>query len=260
MTGKKKNNQFYLFLGSRYRPGGSLSGGRIVVDAATGKRAIAQNTAGLLLPAGRARDGSCSDAEDGRRPARMGMGSLSSCTLSLTASQLRDLCALRTVPKFLTLPYTHIGTFGNSNPYSVGDWVEIVPVDYQPAPQWSGTSSGGTCSGVPAAAHLEIVTADYGNYLNPQRRVLRARLRYSSEDWVFDPRGPASQVFPLTVTTTFAHVEDNELVEVMPAAPNPFFKVPRDTLYPFDLDAGSRSATPSILAAIAAALCVMLLA
>jgi hypothetical protein len=231
-----------------YVAGLPLLGGRLVNDpAGSGKKAIARNVAGLLLPAGRDLAGACSSAESGRTVARMSTNMVLSCTVSLTVQQLAQLCLNQTIPAPLVLPYDYIGTFGNVDPTKVGDWVPITPVEFNPAPQWLGR----TCNAIPTAVHLQIATADYGSVKNPQRKVVGAQRIVSTGTWTHLP-GQTVREFAYTVTVSFAHLADRALEEVMPASPNPFFKVPRDTLYPFDLNSAPSMAPPILISCIVA--------
>lgn len=105
--------------------------------------------------------------------------------------------------------------------------------------------------------NIEIATVDAGNILNAQRRILKARLSYSTSTWVF--RGEDSTVpelFPLVVSVSFVHVPISGLEVYTPSSPPLLPKFPNDLLYPLYIENGaSRTAqgTMRIVVALAAA-------
>jgi hypothetical protein len=97
-----------------------------------------------------------------------GIDTLSSCKVSLTAKQLKDLCKAN-IPGFLNVTTDLIGVFGNANPLVVGDWIEVTTSDGGFNPRWNAEKQ--TCTDLITSLHYDILVSSIGATNNLQKKV-----------------------------------------------------------------------------------------
>ena len=186
------------------------------------------------------------------------------CTLALDEPSLSSLCYESSVsggassyPFFglwglnatlagdgsaVTSTATHVGAFGNADPWKAWEWVPLtLPTSALPSATWDGAS--GVCRGIPAALNLEFLYIDVGEAANPQARIAAAVLSYSPDTWVFsreDVRDTANadgsyprQTFTLTTTVTWSRYTASRAVDYVAPDPPLIPSAPADLWYPF---------------------------
>ena len=97
---------------------------------------------------------------------------------------------------------------------------------------WDETSA--TCTDVPAAASLDVLTATLGSTGQPQAKVSYARVATAPVDWAF-PAAPvnASLPFAVTLAARFA-AQQQGATDVVRSLP-PLRPLPKDIFYPFSV-------------------------
>merc|ERR1712022_71725 len=100
---------------------------------------------------------------------------------------------------------------------------------------------GGVCSDLPSSLHWRFVTADVGQYGDPQRKIVAAGVEREKNDIVWRTENGRTQGILMTSVVTFVHLEDGALDEYVPPAPPIMFKVPYDVFYPFEIYSGAPS-------------------
>lgn len=216
-----------------YRTGAPVLAGSLVSDGGD-KSAVAQLVGGLqVLP--HLPGGTCTSeaAATLRHTVGFGTNAVFSCSLDLTLGQLVAECADPALLRALfTAAFDRVGAFGNADFTVVPDWVEVAGLD--PSDVSTAYSSATRRCTVTNALNLRFITADVGAQNNPQRRIVAARADLGSTGaWEF-PRadGSGTASFPVTVTATFVHMEDQALEAYTPSAPPVLPRLPRDVLYP----------------------------
>lgn len=103
--------------------------------------------------------------------------------------------------------------------------------------------------------NIEIATVDAGNVLNAQRRILKARVTYTTSTWVF--RGETAtkpEMFPVFASVSYVYVPISGLEVYTPTSPPLLPKFPNDLLYPLYIENAATNAAPTmVIGALAAA-------
>jgi len=177
------------------------------------------------------------------------------CTLQLTRAQLQNWCTSQTLHPLLQTPdfylsgqqLLRIGIWGDSDPTNPYDWLpppastqtQLTDTLDNPAAGQSWDPRG-RCSIVDTVEY-QILTVDVGNVLNPQRKILGARVRYLSRDWLAPApdKSLTSGYYPITARVTFLKMKDGGSVEVIPPPPSFLPLLPDDLFYPFVPDSFS---------------------
>ena len=110
--------------------------------------------------------------------------------------------------------------------------------------------------------NIEILYANAGAYLNPQPKIVAARVSFGREDINFISNGsPATESMNLVLSTsvTFVHLGDEALEEYVPPAPPLLPEIPYDIFYPFLLSDGTRHSSPLFFVSLMMLLCASLL-
>jgi tectonic-1/3 len=205
------------------------------------KSAVAQLVGGLApLPQ---TNGVC-DAVSGTQSdvITFGEDALYGCTVALRLQELKTLCPLG-LPAMLNVTETLVAQWGDSDYLNSFEWTTIVK-NALPTAAWSEAKR--TCVAMSNTMNIEFLTADIGAVANPQRKILRARVHYSSLDWVFaSENDTAVQHFPVRVAVTFINLAPGALTDFVPESPPLLPKFPRDVLYPLYDNAAASS--PSVV-------------
>lgn len=202
----------------------------------------------------------------------------SSCILSLTREQLKEMCCqgstgctagVSDYSDASGLPYMFstspegasyalvgsVGTYGNADPLDITQWQNLeVTTTLQPsARSWDDES--GTCSNMYSSMNIKFLIAKTSEKSNAQNKIVAASISYSTMDWV--TKIPitdkwSSQTFELSVTVTFIYTAMNEIIGYTPPHPPVLFKVPYDVFYPFQLSSPApRTASVSDIVIVA---------
>lgn len=210
--------------------------------------AVAGALLGLALR-GPAADGSCASlpsaaalaagAVDAAQPVyvRFGEDAAVGCSLQLSAADLAAGCASQatvagwvsaaglasillnaTGAPALATP-THVGQLGSSDPAKAWQWLPIsVTAPSVASVTWDSTAAA--CANVPAAASLELLWAATGEVLNPQPRIVAARLSWATSTWAAGSRAVgAAQRFSLATTVSWTQMSPVTADFVPPAPP-----------------------------------------
>jgi hypothetical protein len=183
------------------------------------------------------------------------------CTVALTKAELTALCSptatetwLQTttagskIPKWLMSPVdatptdSYVGIFGNADPYDVTQWLKVASLEIEEDPAY--TASSGQCENFPTHAHYKFAYTNVGNTQNPQKKIIAARVEYSSQPMKFDDKllgTSATNDFEFGVRVSWKYVQVDETI-YSPPPPPIIFSVPYDVFYPFQID----SAAPSV--------------
>ena len=125
-----------------------------------------------------------------------------------------------------------VGTFGNSDPLKVAEWVELTGADTVPSAA-TADRDGRQCIDIIDAVHYEFVTMKVGSTTNPQEKIVSAAVSYHTSNWVFrQPLDAQTQQFSVKTTVTFVRLEQAADVFV-PILPTLIPELPWDVLYPF---------------------------
>ncbi|CEO96890.1 Tectonic domain-containing protein [Plasmodiophora brassicae] len=197
------------------------------------QQAISQQISGLTL-VGRSANGQCSLADADRIVVGFGESLHSTCAITLTSAQLAARCASRGVLDYLaTLAPLYVGRWGSSTYTNVDDWIQVDLG--APATSYTWSASQLSCTGIVSAMHVEFLTADVGSVLNPQTKIVSARVVYGTDTWrmrtVTGAAGEA-QTFQVTVSASFLAYPASGNATLVPPAPPTLPALPHDVLYP----------------------------
>lgn len=129
---------------------------------------------------GRSANGQCSLADADRIVVGFGESLHSTCAITLTSAQLAARCASRGVLDYLaTLAPLYVGRWGSSTYTNVDDWIQVDLG--APATSYTWSASQLSCTGIVSAMHVEFLTADVGSVLNPQTKIVSARVVYGTD-------------------------------------------------------------------------------
>lgn len=253
-----------------YIAGLPVLAGRPVSNGATGvetaKNAIQQIKDGLRIPFYADERGRCqpdsSKQLDEISPAGEQVlfrhETMQSCTVPMTVAALKSACEQDpdTVTKNDVSTYgiylnasglpTRIGVYGNANYTNtdLSEWLEIKI--NKPVGQGTFSDSVMECTTLVTSMNIELLYANAGAYLNPQPKIVAARVSFGREDIKFianaNPTGQTSATMDVVLTTsvTFVHLANEALEEYVPPAPPLLPEIPYDIFYPFLLSDGHR--------------------
>merc|ERR1712195_113839 len=103
------------------------------------------------------------------------------------------------------------------------------------------------CNTLVTSMNVEFLYANAGAYLNPQPKIVAARVSFGREDFKFinnnNPTDTATKKTNVILTTsvTFVHLANEALEEYVPPAPPLLPEIPYDIFYPFLLSEGQRN-------------------
>jgi hypothetical protein len=254
-----------------YIDGLPVLAGNLVENGATGvdtpKKAIEQMVDGLRIPFFSNEQGDCIADVFKQYDEENPKGELvnfrhelvKACSLSVTSTQLKSMCEQDpgTVTKSDVSTYgvylnatgipKKIGVYGNAN-FSNADTTEWLDIKIN-TPVGSGTFNGNklVCNTLITSMNLEFLYANAGAYLNPQPKIVAARVSFGREDIKFiaesNPTTSQSKTMNLVLTTSvsFVHLVNEALEEYVPPAPPLLPEIPYDIFYPFLLSGAQRS-------------------
>jgi tectonic-1/3 len=229
-----------------YRTGQPVLAGTHLAFGA--KTAINQFKTGLEV-LGHTAAGLCSASGPFFSPIKFGQDVRLTCDLSLTSTTLATTCVSGISPQLLNISATYIGMFGNSDYLYSSQWTPVLFVDLSSSGTWSATDQ--TCTGIVNGIDIEFITADVGAVLNPQRKIVRVRVRKRSSTWRYRNRvTTTAELFPVSVTASFVHIPASVASDVIRSAPPLIPELPRDVLYPLympDSAAPSQSTVAPVL-------------
>ncbi|PNW85332.1 hypothetical protein CHLRE_03g181450v5 [Chlamydomonas reinhardtii] len=243
------------------------------VDATTGdtKQAVSRFVEGMPIPVpGHA--GACEPTSIGN--VAYGANITSTCSISLTANQLRDFCTLegtnpaKYVQTVISSVYQsivdnklYVGEWGDANYTNTNEWLKVSVSGY-PFGNLGYTSADNACTGVIIGFDLQIVTGVAFASNNLQQKVLYANLCFKTGVWDFPEYlpGNTSRRFYLDFSTSFIRLPQQS-EEVTKPAPPLVVPLPADIFYPFVVTDGAavdtRPAVWGMLTAAAAALTLL---
>jgi len=221
-------------------------------DAGTMKQAILQDEEGMIvMPVDSA--GLCSTTGTRSSSIAFGQDQRLSCYLSLTQTDLQDLCTgsvmdpLALVGQYfgnVTQPSTnlYLGIFGDADFRDVNEWIKVTKNSPTAPVNWD--SSTRSCTGLPSGLVFDVATVDVGAFNNPQRRVLSAQMSYTTHAWSFLSADPTTtQYFPLVISVRFVHIPIDGTVDYVPDSPPLLPKFPSDLLYPLYIENAATTST-----------------
>merc|ERR1711907_63279 len=166
-----------------------------------------------------------------------------------------------------SLEGVRIGVYGNANytNTATSEWLELKVSPPSGAGRFSTDQLQCGGGGVVTSMDFEFLVANSGAYLNPQPKIIAARVVFGTEDVQFvassNDATAATMDLVLTSSVTFVELVDEALEEYVPPAPPLLPEIPYDIFYPFLLSAGVSSVASglsyTVLAlAAAATLCL----
>jgi hypothetical protein len=272
-----------------YIDGRPVLAGTLVANGATGadtpKQAIQQTVDGLRIPFFSNNQGQCISSLMKADDLESSYGEsvffrhefMKACSIPITLAQLKVMCEKD--PDTVTTadaPYGStygiylnstgipgkIGVYGNANWTNIDttEWLDLTIVK----PVGKGTFNDNLliCNTLVTSMNIEILYANAGAYLNPQPKIVAARVSFGREDINFISNGsPATESMNLVLSTsvTFVHLGDEALEEYVPPAPPLLPEIPYDIFYPFLLSDGTRHSSPLFFVSLMMLLCASLL-
>merc|ERR1711916_75805 len=166
-----------------------------------------------------------------------------------------------------SLEGVRIGVYGNANytNTATSEWLELKVSPPSGAGRFSTDQLQCGGGGLVTSMDFEFLVANAGAHLNPQPKIIAARVVFGTEDVQFvassNDKTGATMDLVLTSSVTFVDLADEALEEYVPPAPPLLPEIPYDIFYPFLLSAGFSSIASSVSNAVlclaaAAALCV----
>lgn len=172
------------------------------------------------------------------------------CELSLTRSQLQTLCSALGGAQSSTATYvglgsvstdtsntatvsTHIGNYGNADPWKTWQWHAInTPTSGgSTGPSWDNVN--GRCTNLVSGVDVEFLVAPIGSALNPQFKIMASRLSYTTSTWSYTRTDSQKQTYLLTSTVTFTYYSRADVSTEYKPAPQIAPSMPSDIWYPF---------------------------
>ena len=156
---------------------------------------------------------------------------------------------------------TRIGIYGNSDPLNEKEWLalEVVPATRTPVPDKFSLE----CGFIATSRVFEFLYTDIGSRINPQRRIVKARVTYKTDSWKWrgNPRDDAAtQLFETTNIVRFIEFKQPKK-SFVPRAPPLLPAIPHDVFYPFDIygaaPGGAAPGGAALALALAAAVAVL---
>jgi tectonic-1/3 len=260
-----------------------IDGGSSAVSPSTTATVVARWRRGLTLPGPQPASGLCGAGAaslllpSSPPPLAFGFNASSACGVALSREQLKAACvagdaaaALRSalgaeLLDALTAGRVRLGVWGDADAGVAEDWVALEATGWpSPAPVWD--DAAGACSGVVAGARLRLLTGLAslgGNGVPPQRKLLHARVCFSTATWVShaadaaDNAAAQQQQHDYTLEFGADFVALPQTAErVYKAAPPLLRPLPPDLFYPFVVVSASSSAAAGVGAAAAATVAV----
>ncbi|GIL73092.1 hypothetical protein Vretimale_4708 [Volvox reticuliferus] len=207
---------------------------------------------------------------------KYGVNFTSSCSISLTALQLKEFCINQTnqPEKYLRLAMPtlllsiengslYLGEWGDADFSNINDWVQVsvsgVPFN-ETVPIYSEADMA--CSGLVIGFDLQIVTGVAFSSNNLQQKVLYAKLCFTTGVWDIPDQLPETTPnrFFLKFNVSFIRLPQ-QAVSVKKPAPPLVVPLPADIFYPFvisDSAAGASRLCIAIVVLAAAALSLAL--
>lgn len=255
-----------------YEVGRPVLSGTLVSNNAQGvqvqKSAIEQTRDGLRMPFFVDPSGDCvlateafgkvggGDDPEGE-PILFGHDVLRSCVVrDLTRADLKAMCeadpttilagttsTYGTYMNTTSLAGARIGVYGNANytNTATSEWLELKVSAPSGAGRFSADQLICGGGGLVTSMDFEFLVAKSGAYLNPQSKIIAARVVFGTEDVQFvasSKDASATMDLVLTSSVTFVHLGDEALEEYVPPAPPLLPEIPYDIFYPFLLSAG----------------------
>jgi hypothetical protein len=203
---------------------------------------------------------------------RFGEDMSATCGLALDEAALAALCsASASVPAFFGLglmnatagsapvPATHVGIFGNSDPWKAWQWARLDTGVLPTSASWDAARR--TCTGIVSGIDIELLTASVGSAANPQHKIVAGRVSYATDSWAYSQEqgapaaaGTGVQTFLLRTTVTFTEYKTADPTVFAPAPPV-IPKIPSDLWYPFQT-ADDAAAQPFVTSGSTAAAAV----
>lgn len=182
-----------------------------------------------------------------------------SCSMNLNVNELANLCATpANVPKYFGLgsmntsysgtlnTISHIGIYGNSDPWKVWQWLKLDAPTPSTSAVWDATKQ--TCTGIVTGIDIEFLYAAVGSAENPQYKIISSRIMYPTETWTFSREDirthtpVAKQTFLFRTTVTYTEYKAAADPLLIAPAPPVIPKIPSDLWYPFDTADASATA------------------
>eukprot|EP00878_Enallax_costatus_P044555 GHUV01053224.1.p1 GENE.GHUV01053224.1~~GHUV01053224.1.p1 ORF type:complete len:376 (+),score=106.66 GHUV01053224.1:240-1367(+) len=241
-----------------YLPGFPLLAG--LAETATAgdgsiKKAVARFTAGLTLP-GAAAAGRYSGSPDGGISLGFGYNTSSSCSIGFTRAQLKAYCTAndptQTISSLLggwltqlTSEQVMLGTWGNSDPTNINQWVTLKSSNWPPTADLEWVEATGTCNNLVTGFSFNILTGVAWAEGNLQSKVLYGQLCFTYGSWTYnDMVGANLQSFQLHFTAGFMPKEQQQPTLAMKPAPPLALPLPPDLFYPF-MTSGAAAPPPA---------------
>ncbi|KAG2442590.1 hypothetical protein HXX76_002675 [Chlamydomonas incerta] len=243
------------------------------VDAITGdtKQAISRFIEGMPIPVpGHA--GACEPTSIGN--VAYGSNITSTCSISLTANQLRDFCSseannpakyvqmvMSSIYQSIVDSQLYVGEWGDANYTNINQWLKVSVSGY-PFGNLGYSTADNACTGVIIGFDLQVVTGVAFASNNLQQKVLYANLCFKTGVWDFPEYlpGNTSRRFYLDFSASFIRLPQQS-EEVTKPAPPLVVPLPADIFYPFVVTdgaaTGARPAVWGVFMAVAAALALL---
>ena len=179
------------------------------------------------------------------------------CTISMTRSELQDLCSNSVhpyleqphsssspdllVPKWMLQDLDMVGKLGNADPSDPNQW---LPITKTATDQDSKVKSRiynpthGSCTGLITASKYRIHWTYTGSTTNPQAKIIWIEQSYEQDVEMrhrIDPQ--RKQKYSFRITVSFIFVESD--VKPVSLPPPDIFSVPEDILFPFKFSSGT---------------------
>lgn len=177
-------------------------------------------------------------------PVPFGVDVLSTCAVPLllgapAGGSLAALCtptgqaalaaAVGLAPVAPGLPTTHVGIVGNADAGKAWQWQAVALPPPPAAPTFDAAAA--LCRGLVTGAVLDVLVGRVGEARNPQRKVLAARLTYTTGA-VGGAVGAGGGALALRTAVTWTEVNP-PAADWLPAAPAVVPPLPADLFYPF---------------------------
>jgi hypothetical protein len=269
-----------------YEVGRPVLSGTLVSNNAQGvqvsKSAIQQTRDGLRMPFFADPSGDCvlateaygkvggGDDPEGE-PILFGHDVLRSCVRrGLTSANVKAMCeadpttlsagSMSTYGTYMNttaLAGARIGVYGNADytNTATSEWLELKVSAPSGAGRFSSDQLVCGGGGLVTSMDFEFLVAKSGAYLNPQSKIIAARVVFGTEDVQFvanSKDATATMDLVLTSSVTFVYLGDEALEEYVPPAPPLLPEIPYDIFYPFLLSAGVSSVASGVSFAVLA--------
>ena len=151
--------------------------------------------------------------------------------------------------------------YGNSDPLNPEEWIPLEVTSHSRASE--PHESFLECSSLYTSRVFEFLYTDIGSRVNPQKRIVKARVTYKTDSWKWrgNPRDDAAtQLFETTNIVRFIEFKQPKK-SFVPRAPPLLPAIPHDVFYPFDIygaaPGGAAPGGAALALALAAAVAVL---